>query len=32
VPEPFLVEFIAEHGTPYDEANDDYHRELSPLT
>jgi predicted RNA-binding Zn-ribbon protein involved in translation (DUF1610 family) len=26
-PNPFLVEFIAEHGTPYDEANDDYHRE-----
>jgi DNA modification methylase/predicted RNA-binding Zn-ribbon protein involved in translation (DUF1610 family) len=26
-PNPFLGEFIAEHGTPYDEATDDYHRE-----
>ncbi len=26
-PNPFLAEFIAEHGTPYDEATDDYHRE-----
>lgn len=26
-PNPFLGEFIAEHGKPYDEATDDYHRE-----
>jgi predicted RNA methylase len=26
-PNPFLAEFIAEHGTPYDEATDTYHRE-----
>lgn len=26
-PNPFLAEFIREHGTPYDEATDDYHRE-----
>ena len=26
-PNPFLGEFIAEHGTPYDEATDTYHRE-----
>lgn len=26
-PNPFIGEFIAEHGTPYDEATDDYHRE-----
>lgn len=26
-PNPFLGEFVAEHGTPYDEATDDYHRE-----
>src|SRR5450759_1694149 len=26
-PNPFLAEFISEHGTPYDEATDDYHRE-----
>src|SRR6478735_2867975 len=26
-PNPWLGEFIAEHGTPYDEATDDYHRE-----
>lgn len=26
-PNPFLGEFIAEHGTLYDEATDDYHRE-----
>lgn len=25
-PNPFLGEFIAEHGTRYDEATDDYHR------
>lgn len=26
-PNPFIEEFIREHGTPYDEATDDYHRE-----
>lgn len=26
-PNPFIEEFIREHGTPYDEAADDYHRE-----
>ena len=26
-PNPFIADFIAEHGTPYDEATDDYHRE-----
>lgn len=26
-PNPFIEEFIRENGTPYDEANDDYHRE-----
>lgn len=26
-PNPFIQEFIAENGTPYDEATDDYHRE-----
>jgi DNA modification methylase/predicted RNA-binding Zn-ribbon protein involved in translation (DUF1610 family) len=26
-PNPFLGEFVGEHGTPYDEATDDYHRE-----
>jgi len=26
-PNPFVEEFIQEHGTPYDEATDDYHRE-----
>lgn len=26
-PNPFIEEFIKEHGTPYDEATDDYHRE-----
>jgi len=26
-PNPFLADFIAEHGTVYDEATDDYHRE-----
>lgn len=26
-PNPFLAEFITEHGTAYDEATDDYHRE-----
>ena len=26
-PNPFIGEFIAEHGTPYDEATDDYHCE-----
>ena len=26
-PNPFIGEFIAEHGTPYNEATDDYHRE-----
>lgn len=26
-PNPFIEEFIKEHGTPYDEEKDDYHRE-----
>ena len=26
-PNPFIEDFIREHGTPYDEATDDYHRE-----
>ena len=26
-PNPFIEDFIAENGTPYDEATDDYHRE-----
>jgi len=26
-PNPFIRDFIQEHGTPYDEATDDYHRE-----
>ncbi|HPG47057.1 MAG TPA: DNA methyltransferase [bacterium] len=26
-PNPYIDEFIAEHGTPYDETTDDYHRE-----
>jgi hypothetical protein len=26
-PNPFIADFIKEHGTPYDEATDDYHRE-----
>ena len=26
-PNPFISDFIKEHGTPYDEATDDYHRE-----
>lgn len=26
-PNPFIEEFIKEHGKPYDEATDDYHRE-----
>lgn len=26
-PNPFVAEFLAEHGTPYDEATDTYHRE-----
>ena len=26
-PNPFIADFIAEHGTSYDEATDDYHRE-----
>lgn len=26
-PNPFLADFIQEHGTPYDEATDEYHRE-----
>lgn len=26
-PNPFIKEFIKEHGTPYDEETDDYHRE-----
>lgn len=26
-PNPFIEDFIAEYGTPYDEATDDYHRE-----
>ncbi len=26
-PNPFIADFILEHGTPYDEATDDYHRE-----
>jgi len=26
-PNPFLAEFLAEHGTVYDESTDDYHRE-----
>lgn len=26
-PNPFIAEFIAENGTPYNEATDDYHRE-----
>ena len=26
-PNPFIEEFIAENGTPYDEATDEYHRE-----
>lgn len=26
-PNPFIADFICEHGTPYDEATDDYHRE-----
>ncbi len=26
-PNPFIADFIAENGTPYDEATDDYHRE-----
>ena len=26
-PNPHMAEFIAQHGKPYDEATDDYHRE-----
>ncbi len=26
-PNPYIDDFIAEHGTPYDETTDDYHRE-----
>jgi hypothetical protein len=26
-PNPFVAEFVAAHGSSYDEANDDYHRE-----
>jgi DNA modification methylase len=26
-PNPYISDFIKEHGKPYDEANDDYHRE-----
>ena len=26
-PNPFIGDFIREHGTPYDEETDDYHRE-----
>ena len=26
-PNPFIEDFIREHGIPYDEATDDYHRE-----
>ena len=26
-PNPFIADFIKEHGTPYDEATDDYHCE-----
>lgn len=26
-PNPFIEDFIREHGTPYDEGSDDYHRE-----
>ena len=26
-PNPFIADFIAEHGTPYDEITDSYHRE-----
>lgn len=26
-PNPFIADFIKEHGAPYDEATDDYHRE-----
>ncbi|MDR0221046.1 MAG: site-specific DNA-methyltransferase [Lachnospiraceae bacterium] len=26
-PNPFIADFIREHGTPYDEATDNYHRE-----
>lgn len=26
-PNPFIADFIAENGTPYDETRDDYHRE-----
>lgn len=26
-PNPFITDFIKEHGRPYDEATDDYHRE-----
>jgi DNA modification methylase len=26
-PNPFIEDFIREHGTPYDEVTDDYHRE-----
>lgn len=26
-PNPFITDFINEHGTPYDEATDNYHRE-----
>lgn len=26
-PNPFIADFIKEHGTPYDETTDDYHRE-----
>lgn len=26
-PNPFIADFIIEHGTPYDETTDDYHRE-----
>lgn len=26
-PNPYIHDFIAEHGTPYDEATDTYHRE-----
>lgn len=26
-PNPFISDFIKEHGTPYDEGTDDYHRE-----
>jgi len=26
-PNPYIKDFIEEHGTPYDEETDDYHRE-----